>query len=152
MKKIPLTQGKFAIVDDGDYDWLSQFKWCAHKHHKTYYAQSHGITMHRKIMGLEKGDGKQIDHVDRNGLNNQRSNLRIATQQENTFNRGPVGKSSKYKGVCWHTTRNKWEVRIKHNDKTIHLGVHKDEVLAAKAYDKKAKELFGDHAYLNFTS
>ena len=118
MKKIPLTQNKFALVDDADYDWLNQFKWYARNEGQRYYAcrsfrvdgHVHHIVMHRLILGLKEGDGKITDHIDGNGLNNSRSNLRICTSAENNFNQRPqAGKTSKYKGVHWDKIKGKME-------------------------------------------
>ncbi len=96
MKLIPLTQGKFAQVDDEDYDYLNQWKWYTTKNHKTFYAARHIringkqklIYMHRVIMNIIKG--YKTDHIDHNGLNNQKYNLRICTCQENNRNRKKI--------------------------------------------------------------
>ena len=92
-----------------------------------------------------------VDHINGNPLDNRKSNLRICTNAENQRNRG-VNKNntSGYKGVCWAKQNKKWKARIKHNGKLIHLGYYKDKEEAARAYDKKAKELHGEYAYLNF--
>ena len=107
MKSIPLTRGLFAIVDDADYEWLSQWKWCALSIGRTFYAQrkqrlpggmSIGFLMHREI--LCPPTGMVTDHIDCNGINNSRSNLRSATQQQNMMNKRPqLGGTSSYKGV-----------------------------------------------------
>lgn len=161
MKKIPLTQGKFALVDDEDYERLNQHKWSASKHYNTYYAgrntgkrpnRGH-IYMHRQILGLTKGDGKITDHFNDNGLNNQKANLRIVTNSENAYRaktRKAINKTSKYKGVCWHKVPQKWVASIKYNGHLIYLGIFNTEIKAAKAYDVKAKELFGEFARFNF--
>lgn len=97
MKLIPLTQGKFALVDDDDFEYLNQFKWLAHLFGKNYYADSgsKGL-MHRFIMKAEKAD--IIDHKDRNSLNNQKTNLRKCTRSQNNANRKSAG-INKYLGV-----------------------------------------------------
>ena len=161
MKIIPLTQGKVALVDDEDFDWLSQYKWCAIKDSKRSYiyyvarttpkqnGKQRMIMMHREILGLPKG--VQTDHRNGNGLDNQKANLRPATHQQNQFNRQSHHKgTSKYKGVGWHKSTQKWRAHIGFNCKLIHLGLFDDEKEAAKAYDCKAKELFGEFANLNF--
>lgn len=155
MKEIPLTQNKTALVDDANYEWLNQFKWYAHKDHGSYYARcsinSSCLLMHREIMGLSLKDGKQLDHIDNNGLNNQRSNLRICTTRQNQFNRKPVkGATSQFKGVTWHLRDKKWYVQIGYNGKNNYLGVSDNEVQAAKMYDRAAIKYFGEFAYLNF--
>lgn len=156
-KQIPLTQGKFAIVDDEDYEWLSQHGWHTTKDRKTYYAvrwsskkggrRNHRIWMHREIM--KPLANMQIDHVNHNGLDNRKKNLRICTHSDNQHNRKPQpGKSSKHKGVTWH--QKGWQVAITHNGKSIYIGRFHNELEAAKAYDAKAKELFGGFAKTNF--
>jgi len=158
MKKIPLTQGKFALVDDGDYGDLSGYTWYAAKNRNTYYAQRSKtisgkpkvIKMHRVIMGLHFGDGKQIDHINGNGLDNQRANLRFCTNQENLRNQKATKNcSSQFKGVNFHKKAMKWQARICVNNKDKHLGSFDTEIEAAKAYNEAAKELFGDYALCN---
>jgi|SRR6188768_735071 len=156
MKEVQLTQGKVALVDDQDYDFLNQFKWYAKKDPfaKTYYAARNNpevkgllILMHRQILGLD--DPKLFcDHSDHNGLNNQKYNLRIATRSQNNANKQPTG-TSKYLGVSWDKSRNKWKAEIRKNKKGIHIGRFKNEAEAALAYNKKAVEMHGDFANLN---
>jgi len=152
---IPLTQGKFAIVDPEDYDNLIKYKWIAHQDGKKYYAYrtipytKKKIAMHRQIMHAPKG--LIVDHIDGDSLNNRRSNLHICTPAQNGYNRHPSHKSfSGYKGVYWHKHHGKWHVRITKFGRTHYLGSFADPAEAARAYDKKAKELFGEYAYLNF--
>ena len=158
-KTIPLTQGKVAIVDDEDYEELSKYKWCVHKEHEYWYAvctvnnkKNKGMTkMHRAILGFP--EGKQIDHINHNGLDNRKENLRVCTHAENLYNRKKSkNNTSGLKGVS-HRMRNrlhKWEASIKHCQKTIYLGCFTDKNDAGRAYDKKARELFGEYAVLNF--
>ena len=120
MKEIPLTQGYVALIDDEDYELVSKYKWHVRVCNTNKYANSNvqkkrtTMSMHRLIMGFPVG--LQIDHCDHNGLNNQKSNLRVCTKDENNRNR-IIGKnkSSKYKGVCWHKATKKWMSRIKLN-------------------------------------
>jgi hypothetical protein len=159
MKKIPLTQGKVALVDDEDYERVSKFKWCAVRIHGYFYAVrnvrvEHGrrrqkrVIMHRFILGFPNSF---IDHINHKTLDNRRSNLRPCTLSQNQQNRLPqAGYSSVYKGVRWHKWGNSWCAQIKHNGKGFHLGCFRSEVQAAKAYDEAAKEKFGEFAYLNF--
>jgi len=91
-----------------------------------------------------------VDHIDHNGLNNRRSNLRLCTLAQNNRNMVSRTGSSKYKGVCWHGGTKKWNAKIRLNRKCYHIGLFTDEIAAAKAYDKKAKELHGQFACLNF--
>jgi hypothetical protein len=158
MKMIPLTQGKFALVDDEDFEYLNQFKWCADKIGIKWYCgrnivigtNKKFIRMHRIILGLEIGDGKHTDHIDGNGLNNQRSNLRICTNAENRYNQKKKQGSSIYKCVSWNKKTMKWISKITFKGKQIYLGSFNIEEDAAKAYDKKAMELFGEFARTNF--
>lgn len=151
---IELTFGKYAIVDAEDYPQLTKYKWCATEHGPTWYAQTlrrDGVplSMHRLITGAPKG--LFVDHRDHNGLNNRRSNLRLCTHAENSRNTRPAwGKSSRYKGVSWDKNRSRYQANIRYNGKLIRIGRFKSEIAAAKAYDKKAFELFGEFAYLNF--
>jgi hypothetical protein len=159
MRKISLTQGKSAIVDDGDFEWLNQHKWFARKEARgTQYnaaRNSHGkkrhtILMHRFIMNAQKGE--QIDHKNHNALDNHRNNLRFCTPSQNAQNRKIQRnkKSSRYKGVSWVNRDRCWVAAIKINQKTIFIGKFHNEIKAAKAYDKKARELFREFSYVNF--
>jgi len=149
---IPLTQGKFAIVDAEDYDRLSQYKWYASKCKNTYYAcRAKGrttIRMHREIMRAPKG--LMCDHKNHNGLDNRKSTLRLCTNAQNCYNQQASSNgTSKHKGVSWHKCSRKWSARIRCDGKFYHLGDYEDEIEAAMAYDDKAVELFGEFAYLN---
>ncbi len=158
MKTIELTKGKVALVDDEDYGWLSQYNWSASKGNSgLWYARRGGsvnkrkyqVYMHRQIMGCEEKD--KIDHVDGNGLNNQRSNLRPATHKQNVSSQKKQTRptSSRYKGVRWRPAERKWAAAIKHNGKTIYLGLFILEASAAVAYNAAALTLFGEFARLN---
>ena len=156
MKQIELTQGKVALVDDCDFKKLSNLTWCAKRTGNTFYVvRAHKIEgkkatlyMHRLIMDAQKG--QQIDHRNNNGLDNRRTNLRFCTNSQNQQNRRKTQKTSKFKGVCWYSRDKKWQAGIKLNGKLYHLGTFNNEVEAAKVYDKKAKELFGEFVYTNF--
>lgn len=148
MKLIPLTQGLFAMVDDFDYKWLKKIKWYAKKSNNKFYAVngSPKIYMHRLLLGLSQDDKRMPDHIDRNSLNNQRSNLRIATHKQNCHN-SPSRKDSLslFKGVTWDKGKKRWKARIG----SKHLGHFKIETDAAAAYNNTAKELHGEFACLN---
>lgn len=154
-KQIPLTQGKFAIVDDENYDWLSRYKWHAVKNYNNCYAARKiykdgkwiTISMHREI--LNPPADMETDHVGHDGLNNRISNLRIATRAENQHNRRSQGHSSKFKGITWLKNNKKWVSRISFNCGNIYLGCFNSETDAAKAYNEMAKKLFGEYACLN---
>ena len=153
MKLIPLTQGKFAIVDDEDFEWLNQYKWCAHWDKYNWYAQRRKgrkiVLMHKEILNVP--EGFEPDHINRNGLDNQRHNLRICTHAENCRNRKlNHNNKSGFRGVCWDRKSKKWRASIKYCFKTFCLGFFNSEIEAARAYDCKAKELFGEFAYLKF--
>lgn len=164
MKEIPLTQGKVTLVDDADYEWLNQWKWCAqsNKLSDVFYAQ-HGfnvcpglrkyIRMHRFILGMT--DPKvQVDHRDRDGLNNQRLNLRVTDASGNVHNRGKIktATTSKYIGVARARGDVKFRAQIRLNGVLVHLGCFAWERDAANAYDSAAAKHFGEFASLNFPS
>lgn len=152
MKKIPLTQGLFAIVEDSDFESVDRFKWCAHRQaRQTYAYRSVGqktIFLHQFLMsGIPR-----VDHRDGNGLNNQRSNLRPATVSNNACNRGrPKNNTSGFKGVYWNKLAGKWHVKIQLDRKRKHIGYFDDPVEGAKAYDRAARELHGEFARPNFS-
>jgi hypothetical protein len=155
-KVIPLTQGKVAIVDPEDFERLKQYNWCAVKGVQTWYAYTltadgKRLSMHRLVANAPKR--MVVDHINHNGLDNRKSNVRLCTKKQNSQNIRPrKGCSSRYKGVFKPKDRNSFRAIICHNGKHIHLGYFKEEIDAAKAYDLKARELFGEFAYLNFPS
>jgi len=142
MKKILLTQNQLALVDNADYEWLCQYKWQALKAKYTFYAQRHikidgrctSVSMHRVILGLKFGDGKEIDHIDGNGLNNQRSNLRICSRSENNDNR-----PCRWKGFYRRNTDGKFIARIQLRGKRKWLGSFTFWPDAQKAYNLAAQ-------------
>ena len=149
-----------AIIDLEDLPRLSLIRWFAEKRPATYYAccmqQKDGVRkkvyMHRYIMG-ELPEGKETDHINGNGLDNRKENLRFCTHRQNLQARRKMRKdaSSKYKGVSWHRQNKKWIAGISHSDGIEkHLGCFESELDAAKAYDVAALEMFGKFATLNF--
>lgn len=154
---IPLTQGKYAIVDTKDYDWLMQWKWRTNKIKRGSYAAAwtpmvngkrKGLLMHRLVM--RAGKGQMVDHRDGNGLNNYKGNLRFCNNSQNMQNQKVSTCSSKlsqYKGVS--RRQGKWDAYIKNHGKHIHLGRFVLEIDAARAYNEKAIELFDVFARLN---
>jgi hypothetical protein len=153
MKTINLTQGQVALVDDGNYDFLMQWKWIAHKGRGTSYAErsekQNGkftiIKMHRVIMNTPIM--MEVDHIDHNGLNCQKQNLRNCTHKQNMINQKPRG-VSKFRGVSWNQRMNKWKGYI--SNPHTHLGYFDAEEDAAKKYDEVARIRFGEFANLNF--
>ena len=161
MKEIELTQGQVALVDDGDYEWLSQWKWYADKRLNGDFdavrqlprekRKRHKILMHRQILGLEYGDKRESDHRNHNSLDNCRSNIRVCTTWQNQHNRKPQQRAtSEFKGVHWHKLHKKWGVNIRLTGKVKYLGSFELEELAALAYDMVAIREHGEFAYLNF--
>lgn len=152
MKEIPLTRGKVALVDDADYEWLNQWKWCAHKNHRKgsckWYALRRGsedetIYMHRQIMAVS--GNKKVDHKDRDGLNNQRHNLRLATNYQNLWNQGLRSvNNSGFRGVGWFKKSSKWRARITVRGKEHHLGLFHTKLEAVQAYSQSALQHFGE--------
>ena len=152
VRYVPLTRGLFATVEAADYERASRYKWCALDGGGKQYAcrteRGRTILMHRFL--LDPPRGMVVDHIDGNGLNNRRGNLRICTQRQNTRNSRPRGQASRYKGVRWDKSRQRWLTAIYDGNRHIHIGRFDDEAEAARAYDRKAVELFGEYAYLNF--
>lgn len=159
MKQIPLTQGKFALVDDDDFQLLNQFEWQALKGRHTYYAvrqewiiggnRSNTIYMHREILKITDRS-LFVDHGDGNGLNNQKYNIRSCTDTQNKFNmRHRVGGTSKFRGVCFDKRVKKWRARANKEKTVFELGFFSTQEEAARAYNSKAIELYGEFANLN---
>jgi hypothetical protein len=147
MKTIPLSQGKVTLVDDEDFEELNRFKWCAHnnKNDNTFYSTRsspdingiwRNIRMHRIIMKCP--DNMLVDHINGDGLDNRKENLRIVTGRENQQNQHKT-KSSKYPGVCWHKRHGKWRVAIRYRGKDYNLGTYIDEEEAYKVYSTACK-------------
>jgi hypothetical protein len=140
----------FATVDDSDYEEVSKYRWYAFGHGRNVYAATSKngrmVYMHRMLMRPRKG--YVVDHIDGNGLNNRRCNLRVCTPAQNLINKAPRGGTSRFTGV--YRAKKKWLAHVTHRGKYYYLGVFDDEVEAAKARDRKAYELHGEYAYLNF--
>ena len=187
-RRIPLTQGKFAIVDPADYEKLARYKWFAVGYERSFYAmrmvkakagrvkppirklrgkppmrklwgkppmrklwgKQKSVRMHRAVLDVPAG--KFIDHINHNGLDNRKANLRIVTRRENSWNKRKQrgNYSSQYKGVTWLKRTGKWQARIVCRGTSIFIGQFDDEEAAARAYDARAAELFGEYAALNF--
>ena len=150
MREIPLTQGKVALVDDEDYDELIKHRWCASKHGSRWYALTainhHLVYLHRFILPNKH----EIDHINGDGLDNRKVNLRSCNRSQNNANRHKtIPHSSQFKGVTWDRQYLKWAAQISKGEKHIMIGRFASEMEAAQAYDDKAKKLFGEFARLN---
>jgi hypothetical protein len=154
MKKIPLSQGKFAIVDDEDYKELNKYKWWVNKNNNVWYAKRttwngrrNLILMHRYILGVSKN--LFCDHINGNGLDNRKENLRVCTMGENFKNtKKRANCKNVYKGV-YKQKSGKWRVTLFVNGKSKHIGQFIDIKNAAQAYNDAAKKYYGEFAFLN---
>jgi hypothetical protein len=160
-RTIPLTKGKVAIVDAADYDWLMQWNWWASKHRKSpsFYALSakvingrlRTLSMHRVILGLDFGDKRQGDHINHDTLDNRRTNLRVVTNQENSFNKSHVltrKTSTGLKGIWFDYRRatKPWTVRVEVGDTRHRIQCDtKEEAIQARI--RLIDELHGKHGY-----
>ena len=179
-RRIPLTQGYYAIVDPADFPHLSKYKWrlCRTKGKNVLYAErsvrkANGkysrILMHRQIMEnmlsapstknsklrtqnyhRYYNDGYVIDHINGNGLDNRRANLRLATIAQNAWNSIKRNPRSGYKGVWFSADKSLWRAAIVYHGRRIHLGYFKDKTAAAKAYDAATRKYYGKFAKPNF--
>lgn len=140
-RKIKLTQNKYTIIDDWNYERLNQYKWFADcdKSRTLWYAgrrkNGYTIKMHRLILSLQKNDGKIVDHINHNGLDNREQNIRIVSHSQNMLNR------KKRAGVDFHKHTGKWRARITVNHITTHIGLFKSKRKALKAYKNERKKL-----------
>lgn len=161
MKEIALSgekgKGKYALVDDEDYEEISKYKW--HLKPNGYAARMGRISdgerrgkeiyMHRQVMQFPD---ESVDHIDQNKLNNCKSdNLRTCNASQNAMNRCKFNKtsSSSYKGVSFDKYAKKWRAQLVNNGQRFSLGFYSTEIEAARAYDKKARELCGEHTCPN---
>lgn len=154
MKKIVLARGEEALVDDEDYELLSVMKWyLIDGYAATTLAvgeKRKTVRMHRFVMNAP--DDKMVDHKDHCRLNNQKSNLRFATNSQNRRNSPPQDGSSKYKGVTWYPNLQKWAAQIQDGTIRKRIGYFSSEAEAALAYNDAAKKIYGEFAYLNTIS
>jgi len=149
-KELPLSNGQTTLIDDCDYERLSQYKWMLNTSGYVYREYRENgkrkrIRMHKDILGEQ--DGKVIDHINLDKLDNRRDNLRFCTAEQNNQNVKPRGGSSPYKGV--YQGNGKWRTDIKKNRSTWHLGTYEQEIDASAAYNLGAIEIYGEFGRLN---
>lgn len=151
MKKIPVGD-KFAFVDDEDFELLNSYSWWLHDGYARSNTYGSYVRMHNLLKKCSKG--LELDHINGNRLDNRKSNLRECTRSQNCQNRiARPNTSSQYKGVSLVRKLGKWKAEIcppNNNRRNLYLGLFTDEETAARAYDQKAVELFGEFAKLNF--
>lgn len=153
MKEIKLTKGMVALVDDEDFERVSEFKWFPKTSKRSYYAMANyrlgknkrtTLHLHRFIMNNPKG--LQVDHINHDGLDNRKENLRACSKKDNIRNQViRSNNKSGFKGVFFHSQNKNWIAKIRNK----HIGVFQDKVSAAHAYNIEASKLFGNFAYLN---
>lgn len=160
--QLPLTNrtNEFALVDTEIYDKIKEYKWfisnCGYPvTNMKFESEYHQVLLHRYVLQLsgtltDKTNHFQVDHINRNKLDATVKNLRLVNNQTNQFNRQACKHSSKYMGVSWNKSKQKWRAQIMLNRKIMHIGYYVDETDAAKAYDTKKWELLRDpQAYYN---
>lgn len=156
MKQIPLNQNKVALVDDEDYERISKYNWHAFSNKYTFYVSRHTwiggkrttVKLHREVLRLSD-KSVQVDHINRDGLDNRKENLRICTTGQNRANsRMQKNNKSGYRGV--YKKGNRWAAYVSNKPKRYHVGTFGTPEQAARAYDKVAKKHYGEFAQLNF--
>lgn len=144
MKEIILSKGCVAIVSDEDFDRVSEFKWCATINgSKTYAVRREKLTGKRIYLHRFLCDGEIVDHINNDGLDNRRENLRAATKAQNAMNHAK--RKGNYRGVFWNAQNKNWRARIGNRE----VGSFATEEEAARAWNEKAKSVFGEFACLN---
>lgn len=152
IRYIPLTRGRYAIVDAEDFEELSEHKWCLINRGESVYAgrreKGKFISMHREIM--KTPEGMVVDHIDGNGLDNRKGNMRNCTKAQNSYNSRPRGGHSGFVGVMYRKRSGKYEAVVGFKGKKVYAGEFDDPTEAARARDRLARRLQGEFAYLNF--
>lgn len=157
VREVPLGKsGRVALLDPIDHDRLARFRWCICRQGQVAYARRtvkrngkvRTLYLHREVMRAP--DHLVVDHINGDGLDCRRSNLRLVTQAANVWNMGPRHGTSKFVGVAWHVRHQSWIARIQVDGEQLHLGYYDDEVEAARARDLAAIAHFGEMARLNF--
>lgn len=159
MRRIPLSKGYFALVDDEYFDFVNQWKWhwskgyAVRRHYLgggKYNEQAETLRMHREILGARRG--QEVDHINGDKLDNQLDNLRFCTRSQNTANTALRStNTSGFRGVTWNKKKQCWEVYLTHNYKHLFLGYFHELPAAVRAWNSKAFELRGDFAWVNPT-
>jgi hypothetical protein len=159
-RRIHMAQPKYAKVDPADYKRLRGYEWLAKKGRSSFYARRRAagskagkealIYLHQEV--IEVPEGMVVDHINHDGMDNRRANLRAATYSQNLCHRKKRSgaKQSKYKGIYWRKKNRKWQAVITFDRKKIYLGYFRNEIDAAKAYDRAAMKYHGEFASLNF--
>lgn len=160
--RLHLNGGQFALIDAADLPLVAHRRWHAQAGKYTTYARytdrdgkggNFVVHMHRLILGLERGDRRHVDHINHNGLDNRRSNLRIASRTENMANSTKPRLKSPYRGVAFYPAKDgggKWQARIRWRGRQLNLGLYETPEEAAREYDLIAVKLYGEFATLNF--
>jgi len=149
VRRIMMSGGQFVLVDAADYEWLSQYNWTMCGGYAVRRENGRLIYLHREIVHAPKG--MVVDHIDGNKQNDCRSNLRICTRRQNLQNQPKrIGATSRFKGVFYDKRRGKWYAQIQFEGEPFRIGYFKEEIEAARVYDRVAAECFGEFAYLNF--
>lgn len=148
-RTIPLTQGKVAMVDEADYEMLRRFTWRYHRAGYALTGSRHAVLMHRVIMLPDPG--VEVDHINRDGLDNRRSNLRLCCRSENARNQKlRTNTQGRYRGVALHRPSGLWGAKLMVHGRTYSGGYYESREHAARAYDVLAVQHHGDFATLNF--
>ena len=157
VRQLVLTRDKVTLIDAIDHEWLSQWKWhiCHDYAVRNQRAIDVGGHLNRKLIYLHKfiinpPENMEVDHINKDRMDNRRCNLRMATHSQNQMNtRKIAGCSSKYRGVSWHKASKKWRVQIQVNRQKIIIGDFLSDTHAALEYNKMAKKYFGDFVTIN---
>lgn len=153
MREIKSKSGEISIVDDDDFERVSQHRWyysCGRKGNRYFAASAGKILLHRFIMNAQVGT--QVDHLNGNKLDNRKKNLRICSNAQNNRNKKKKHRENNYsefKGVTWNKKAKKFQVGIRANGTQLHLGLTNFEIVAARVYDHWAKKFHGEYARLN---
>ena len=151
--EIPVGHGRVAQVDATDFEMLSHWKWCVNAYGYVRRGvrvggRQHDVVIHRQLMLPDPG--QDVDHINGDKLDNRRANLRLCTRKENVQSRRKFRGTSQYKGVMWDKRNSKWTAKLTTGGKQFYLGLFCEEADAARAYDAKARELYGRFARPNF--